>query len=119
MLYMVEFGRRVQMIRENVLKMNQSELPENINTTQVLLSRLERGIGGNINVVFDLVNYLYSKNIAAKEVFSEHFSLDLVTKNSNDPATISVQLEELVKELQKTINGDMDKLLLLLSLNRQ
>ena len=119
MLDMIEFGRRVQMIRENVLKMNQSELAEKINTTQVLLSRLERGIGGNINVVFDLVNYLYSKNIAAKEVFSEHFSLDLVTKNSNDPATINTQIEELVKELQRTMNGDMDKLLLLLSLNRK
>ena len=46
MLDMIEFGRRVQMIRENVLKMNQSELAEKINTTQVLLSRLERGIGG-------------------------------------------------------------------------
>jgi hypothetical protein len=101
MLYMVEFGRRVQMIRENVLKMNQSELPENINTTQVLLSRLERGIGGNINVVFDLVNYLYSKNIAVKEVFSEHFSLALVTKNSNNPATINNQIEELVWELKE------------------
>ena len=101
MLDMIEFGLRVQMIRENVLKMNQSELAEKINTTQVLLSRLERGIGGNINVVFDLVNYLYSKNIAAKEVFSEHFSLDLVTKNSNDPATINTQIEELVKELQR------------------
>lgn len=98
--------------------MNQSELAEKINTTQVLLSRLERGIGGSINVVFDLVNYLYSKNIAAKEVFSEHFSLDLVMKNSNDPTTINIQLEELVKELQKTINVDMDKLLLLLSLNK-
>ncbi|MEO6836797.1 MAG: helix-turn-helix transcriptional regulator [Ginsengibacter sp.] len=118
MLNMVEFGRRVQMIRENVLKMNQSELAEKINTTQVLLSRLENGIGGNINVVFDLVNYLYSKNIAAKEVFSKQFSIDLVTTNSNDPATINIQLEELVKELQNTINEDMDKLLFLLSLNK-
>lgn len=118
MLNMVEFGQRVQMIREHVLKMTQSELAENINTTQVLLSRLENGIGGSINVVFDLINYLYLKNIAAKEVFGEHFSLDLVMKNSNDPTTINIQLAELVKELQKTINVDMDKLLLLLSLNK-
>ena len=69
-------------------------------------------------MVFDLINYLYSKNIAAKEVFGEHFSLDLVINNSNDPATINVQLEELIMELQKTINGDMDKLLRLLSLNK-
>ncbi len=118
MLDMVEFGRRVQMIREHILKMNQSELAKKINTTQVLLSRLERGIGGSINVVFDLMNYLYSEKIAAKEVLSEHFSLDLVTQNSNDPASMQTQQEEMVKELQKTINADMDKLLLLLSLNK-
>ncbi|MEO5648823.1 MAG: hypothetical protein ABIR03_02740 [Ginsengibacter sp.] len=93
--------------------MNQSELAEKINTTQLLLSMLERGIGGNFKVAFDFVNYLYSKSIDAKEIFSEHFSLDLVTKNSNDPATINTQIEELVKELQRTMNGDMDKLLLL------
>jgi DNA-binding transcriptional regulator YiaG len=43
MLDMVEFGRRAQMMRENVLKMNQSELAENINTTQVLLSGWKEG----------------------------------------------------------------------------
>lgn len=118
MLSIEEFGKRVQLIRENILKMNQSELAEKINISQVLLSRLERGIGGNITVVFDLINYLYSKNIAGKEIFSEQFSLDLVTKNSKDPSTINTQLEELVKELQKTMSADMDKLLLLLSLRK-
>ena len=66
MLDMIEFGKRVQAVRGNILEMNQSELAEKINTSQVVLSRIERGIGGNINVVFDLVNYLYSRNIAAK-----------------------------------------------------
>ncbi len=50
--------------------MNQSELAEKINTTQVLLSRLENGIGGNISVVFDLVNDFYSKNILLLKKFS-------------------------------------------------
>jgi len=115
---MVEFGKRVQEVRENILQMNQSELAEKINTSQVLLSRLENGIGGNINVVFDLVNYLYSRNIAAKEIFAERFSLDLVMQNSNNPNTINTQIEALVKELQKTMSNDFDKLLLLLSLHK-
>lgn len=63
MLDLTEFGKRVQAVREIILNMNQSELAEKINISQVLLSRLERGIGGNINVVFDLVNYLYSHGL--------------------------------------------------------
>lgn len=118
MLDMIEFGKRVQAIREQVLKMNQSELAEKINTSQVLLSRLENGIGGSINVVFDLVNYLNSKNIAAKEIFSTRFSIDLVTQNSGNPKAVNTQIEGLVKELQKTMSADFDKLLLLLSLHK-
>ena len=82
------------------------------------MSRIERGIGGNINVVFDLINYLYSRNIAAKEIFGEHFSLDLVTQNSNNTNVVNTQIEALVKELQKTMSADFDKLLLLLSLHK-
>jgi transcriptional regulator with XRE-family HTH domain len=118
MLDMIEFGKRVQAVRESILDMNQSELAEKINTSQVLLSRIERGIGGNINVVFDLINYLYSRNIAAKEIFGERFSLDLVTENSSNSNAVTTQIEALVKELQKTMSEDFDKLLLLLSLHK-
>ena len=118
MLDMIEFGKRVQMVREHVLEMNQSQLAEKINTTQVLLSRIERGIGGSINVVFDLINYLYSRDIAAKEIFGEQFSLDLVSRNSNNSNVVNTQIEALVQELQKTMSEDFDKLLLLLSLSR-
>jgi transcriptional regulator with XRE-family HTH domain len=117
-LDIVEFGKRVQAVRENILEMNQSELAEKINTSQVLLSRIERGIGGNINVVFDLVNYLYSRKIAAKEIFGDRFSLDLAAKNSNNSKTTDTQIEGLVKELQKTMSADFDKLLLFLSLHK-
>ena len=118
MLDMIEFGKRVQAVREKILDMNQSELAGKINTTQVLLSRIERGIGGNINVVFDLINYLYSMNIAAKEIFGEDFSLDLVSRNSNNTNVVNTQIEALVKELQKTMSADFDRLLLLLSLHK-
>jgi transcriptional regulator with XRE-family HTH domain len=116
MLDLIEFGKRVQAIREKVLKMNQSQLAEKINTTQVLLSRVENGIGGNINVVFDLINYLNSRKIPAKEIFGEHFSVDLLSEDSTN-SSINTQIEAL-KELQKKMNADFEKILLLLSLHR-
>lgn len=116
MLNMQEFGNRVQLIREDVLLMTQAQLAEKLGITQVLLSRLERGIGGNINTVFDIVNYLYSQDIAGMYIFSDHFSIDMVSEKSNNPVAVGSQIEELIKEMQKTINNDMDKLLMKLSL---
>ena len=117
MLNMQEFGKRVQAIREQVLKMSQSELAEKINTSQVLLSRIENGIGGSINVVFDLVNYLNSKNIAAKEIFSQQFSIDQVVQISGNPKKARTEIEKMVKKIQKSMDADFDKLLLMLSLH--
>jgi transcriptional regulator with XRE-family HTH domain len=119
MLNMQEFGKRVQAIREQVLNMSQSELAEKINTSQVLLSRIENGIGGSINVVFDLVNYLNSKNIAAKEIFGKQFSIDRVVQVPGNSKKARTQIEKKVKELQKSMSADFDKLLLLLSLQEE
>lgn len=116
---MREFGKRVQAIREQVLEMSQAELAAKINTSQVLLSRIENGIGGSINVLFDLVNYLNSKNIPAKEIFSKKFSIELITQNTGNTKNAGAnQLQEMVKELQKNMNEDFDKLQLLLSLHK-
>ena len=116
MLNLQEFGNRVQLIRENILMMTQDQLAGKLGITQVLLSRLERGIGGNINTVFDIINYLYSRDIAAMYIFSDHFSLDMVSEKSNNPAAVGSQIEELIKEMQRTIHIDMDKLLMKISL---
>ena len=71
---MVEFGRRVQLMRENILKMSQSELSEKIYTTQVLLSRLERGIGEDLrNIPEILIEARQVIDIAViKPVCTEH-----------------------------------------------
>jgi hypothetical protein len=40
----------------------------------------------------------------------------MVSEKSNNPIAVGSQIEELIKEMQKTINNDMNKLLMKLSL---
>ena len=63
-----------------------------------------------------IINYLYSQDIAGMYIFSNHFSIDMVLEKSNNPVAVGSQIEELIKEMQKTINNDMDKLLMKLPL---
>ena len=57
-----------------------------------------------------------SKNIAAKEIFSKQFSIDQVVQVSGNPKKAKTEIEKMVKKLQKSMDADFDKLLLLLSL---
>ena len=92
MLNMKEFGKRVQAIREQVLEMSQSELAEKINTSQVLLSRIENGIGGSINVVFDLVNYLNSKILLQRK-------FNLITRTNQFLLRLNLFEERVIRRL--------------------
>ena len=90
-----EFGRRMQMIREEVLQMNQAELAEKIGTVQTLVSRMERGIGGNINTLFDFITFLEKEGYPAHYVFKGKFNPNLI-RNKNRVKTIEKFIEDLV-----------------------
>lgn len=75
MMDLVEFGRRMQIIREEVLQMNQAELAEKIGTVQTLVSRMERGIGGNINTLFDFISFLEKEGYPSHYVFKKKFEV--------------------------------------------
>lgn len=75
---LVEFGKRMQIIREEVLQMNQAELAEKIGTVQTLVSRMERGIGGNINTLFDFITFLEKEGYPAYYVFKKEFEVEFL-----------------------------------------
>jgi transcriptional regulator with XRE-family HTH domain len=108
-----EFGKRVLQVREKLLQMNQSELAAEINTTQVLLSRVERGVGGNINVVFNFLNFLKAKGYHAHMLLCEPFNIDLLTGKSAIESP-SEKILNVISELKESANKDYEKLLLLL-----
>lgn len=108
-----EFGKRVLLVREELLQMNQSELAAEINTTQVLLSRVERGIGGNINVVFDFLNFLKTKGYQAHMLLREPFEIGLLT-NEEAIQSPGEKVLAIISELKESANKDYEKMVLLL-----
>jgi UDP-N-acetylglucosamine 2-epimerase len=68
-----EFGNRVQLVREEILDMSQTELAGHLNMSQVMYSRAENGLGGNIKFIFDLMNFLRIRNLEGHMLFHEPF----------------------------------------------
>jgi transcriptional regulator with XRE-family HTH domain len=100
-----EFGKRLRTIREDVLKMTQKELAEKLHMHQVMYSKIENGLGGNILFIFELMNFLHSRNLNAPMIFREPFDLDRVTKTyaSANPEERSIELMSQVRESARAL----------------
>lgn len=72
-----EFGKRLAMVREQLVGLSQSQFAPIVNTKQGLLSRLEAGIGGNIHMVFEIVDYLNRNGFQGYMLFREDFDIAL------------------------------------------
>jgi predicted transcriptional regulator len=110
------FGDRVRHVREEILKLTQTELAKEINSTQAIISRLELGIGGNIYIIFDFINYLNSKQLLGHMLFREVFDIELLhTKIAEAPKEQIWELAELLEKQSKEQTKNLVKLGSLLS----
>ena len=75
---MKEFGRRVQLIREELLNMRQVDLAKELKISQAIYSRVETGSGAHIKFIFAFIDFLYRKNYRAYLFFREPFDLSLL-----------------------------------------
>lgn len=108
-----EIGRRIKLIRQALLDMNQAKLAEKLNTKQVLISRLEQG-RGSITLFLDFVNYLNEEGYKGYMLFSEPFSLDLLTNNTSINIQQSIELLKLhLKQSEKSLEDVILRLQLL------
>lgn len=71
-----EFGKRLKAVRSNVLKMSQGELANELGVIQPLVSRLENGLGGTIELLFEIVAYFYQKGYPAYSLFYKDFNIE-------------------------------------------
>lgn len=79
---MVELGKRIKLARIQVLKMNQKELAEKLSSYQALISRLEKGIGGSMELVLDFITLLNKQGLSGHMLFAQKFSIEQVAKNT-------------------------------------
>lgn len=99
-LDLVEFGRRMTIVREKLLGKSQVQMCVILDTWQGLLSRLENGQGGNIHMVFDFVNYLNEQNLHGHMMFRKDFDLNLFSEELNESSNKKKIVDE-IAEIEK------------------
>ena len=110
-----EFGRRLQMVRENVLRMNQTEIAWHLRMSQTMYSRLESGLAGNIHTVFRVVNFLRHKELESHMLFVEDFDLRKLEKAApSQKADMSYErVQGILEGLKDSAKEDYEKLVIL------
>lgn len=110
-----EFGNRVQLVREEILDMSQTELAGYLNMSQVMYSRAENGLGGNIKFIFDLMNFLRSRNLEGHMLFYEPFDIRHISNTYKIPSPSERSLE-MIKQLKESAKEDYEKMIILMDM---
>lgn len=96
------FGKNVQQAREKLGKETQTSFAEKLGVSQVTLSRLERGLGGDIKTLFAIVAYYRQKGYPAHLLFRENFSSENFTKEKKNKTKTGDSLSVFGKHLERT-----------------
>ena len=98
------FGDRLKQIR-----LSQLQLAEKVNCKQNAISNLEKGKGGSITLMFNILNY-YSKFVIVDLIFSEKFYL--ISNNAAEEARKSNYVGiiiEIIKQAEKEHEKALDE----------
>lgn len=68
-----EIGERLQIFRKT-LGVKQKDVAESLNVQQNAISRFEKGLGGSLEILLDLVNY-YDAHFLAYLLFANQFEV--------------------------------------------
>lgn len=110
-----DVGSIIKMIRSEILKINQVQLAEQVDSSQILISRLERGHGASILLLLKVIDYFRSVGINAHNIFYEPFDRRLLLKESDafgdeiNPSSVVTQLINLIMEVDKAVPTERDK----------
>lgn len=108
-----EFGKRMQQVREDILRMSQTEIAWYLNMSQTMYSRLESGTAGNIHTIFRVVNYLNHRNLNAHMMFLEQFDIKTLIRMETPESNSSERVLELLEHLKDSAKEDYERLTIL------
>lgn len=108
-----EFGKRMQQVREDILRMSQTEIAWYLNMSQTMYSRLESGTAGNIHTIFRVVNYLNHRNLNAHMMFLEQFDIKTLVRTETPESNSSERVLELLEHLKDSAKEDYERLTIL------
>ncbi|MGE9310893.1 helix-turn-helix domain-containing protein [Niabella sp. CJ426] len=105
-----EFGKRLKAVRSNVLKMSQGELATELGVIQPLVSRLENGLGGTIELLFEIVAYFYQKGYPAYSLFYKDFNIEefKAVSHTKLPKKIAANVGEGLTELKSFLTAALE-----------
>src|SRR5699024_5005558 len=109
----VKFGHRVAQVREEILDLSQTGLANEIGATQMMISRLETGAGGNINIIYNLVSYLHEKGYKGETLFLPDFKTSYLINTVDKTPTQSQSYHKLKlfkEELEERTKQDVQEL---------
>ncbi len=104
------------MVREKILRMNQTEVAWNLHMSQTMYSRLESGLAGNIHTVFRVVSFLRHRNLEAHMMFAEDFELAHLEKPAPSKRTSDLSYERvqgILEGLKDSAKEDYERLVIL------
>jgi len=96
-------GERLKMYR-NALNIPQGTLAEKLNVAQTPISRFENGLGGSLEVFFQLLGF-YSDHFLISYLFQKEF---VIVKKSEALDDLHIIAVERLKELKKDLSGVID-----------
>lgn len=102
----------MQQVREDILRMSQTEIAWYLNMSQTMYSRLESGTAGNIHTIFRVTNYLTHRNLNAHMMFVEQFDLKALIR-ADVPERSSERVLELLDHLKDSAKEDYERLTIL------
>lgn len=107
-------GKNIKTVRTEILNITQEELAEAVNSSQIIVSRLERGQGASIYLLLKVIEYFKSRGLNAASIFDEPFNKESLFNegggHESEKNILVSQLINLIREIDKEGATETDKL---------